>query len=126
MIIVFIIIGFLGGILGGMGMGGGTLLIPMLTLLGSVEQILAQGINLICFLPMSICSIFFHIKNHLIDMKNLYVLLIVGIIFSCIGSFVANKIDNNVLKICFAVFLILLGIFQFLTIILSKNNNKKS
>ena len=121
MFLVYIIIGIAGGILGGMGMGGGTLLIPMLTIICSLSQIMAQGINLLCFLPMAICSIFFHAKNKLIDIKNKYFLIIVGIVFSYLGSLLANQTNNKILKICFAIFLILLGLFQFFTLILSKN-----
>ena len=40
--------GFAGGLLGGMGMGGGTALIPLLTLAG-VPQAAAQGVNLLSF-----------------------------------------------------------------------------
>ena len=39
----FLIFGALGGVLGGMGMGGGTLLIPLLTLFTKTEQKEAQG-----------------------------------------------------------------------------------
>ena len=45
--------GLIGGLVGGMGMGGGTLLIPILTLLAGFKQLEAQGINLISFIPIS-------------------------------------------------------------------------
>ena len=40
--IIYVIIGIIGGVLGGMGMGGGTLLVPLLGLV----KILQQAINL--------------------------------------------------------------------------------
>ena len=49
MVFLEIIIGILGGIIGGMGMGGGTLTIPLLTIFLNYEQLKAQGINLIRF-----------------------------------------------------------------------------
>ena len=52
-----ILFGIIGGVLGGMGMGGGTLLIPLLTIFLNISQQNAQGINLIAFLPMSIVAI---------------------------------------------------------------------
>ena len=39
------------GIIGGMGRGGGTLLIPILTIFLSFEQKSAQAINLLVFIP---------------------------------------------------------------------------
>ena len=51
--ILFLIAGFFAGLLGGMGMGGGTILIPALTVLLGVEQHVAQATNLIAFLPMA-------------------------------------------------------------------------
>ena len=60
---VIIAVSALGGIIGGMGMGGGTLLIPLLTLAAGVEQHLAQAINLMSFVPMSIVALIIHKKN---------------------------------------------------------------
>ena len=49
-----LIAGAIFGIIGGMGMGGGVILIPILTwFLGATQQE-AQGMNLLCFLPMSV------------------------------------------------------------------------
>ena len=48
--VVLFLIGFAGGVLGGMGMGGGTALIPLLTLCG-VGQAEAQAVNLLAFAP---------------------------------------------------------------------------
>ena len=53
-IFLLILAGIVGGIIGGMGMGGGTLLIPILTIFLDVEQKNAQAINLVAFIPMAI------------------------------------------------------------------------
>ena len=113
---MFIIFGFLSGIVGAMGMGGGTLLIPLLTIFSDVSQILAQGYNLIAFLPMSVIAILIHIKNKLVVPKYLFILIPSGIIFAIAGSILANLIDGEVLKILFGVFLIILSIFEFVKI----------
>ena len=63
---IYLILGFVGGIPAGMGMGGGTLTIPLLTLLGGVEQKIAQSANLFSFLPMSIGALKTHEKNGLL------------------------------------------------------------
>ena len=42
-VLLYIIIGVTGGVIGGMGMGGGTLLIPLLTLATGTEQHVARS-----------------------------------------------------------------------------------
>ena len=119
-----IVAGVIGGIVGGMGMGGGTLTIPILTVFLAFEQIQAQGVNLIAFLPMSVVALFIHVKNHLVDFKNTWGLAIVGCIFSLGGALLANHISNVVLRKLFAIFLIGLGIWQLVEMI--RGNQKDS
>ena len=121
MIIFEIIAGALGGIVGGMGMGGGTLTIPILTIFLSYEQLQAQGINLIAFLPMSIIALVVHFKNKLVDYKNTWGLALTGSVFSLIGALIANNMNNAVLKKLFAIFLIGLGIWQLVEMIKKKS-----
>ncbi len=117
-----IIAGILGGIVAGMGMGGGTLTIPILTIFLKYEQLRAQGVNLIAFLPMSVVALFIHIKNKLVDFKNTWLLAVVGCLFSLGGALIANHISNSILKKFFAVFLIGLAIWQFVEM---KRNQKQ-
>ena len=109
-----IVAGVLGGIVAGMGMGGGTLTIPILTIFLKYEQLRAQGVNLIAFLPMSVVALGIHIKNKLVDFKSTWLLAVVGCVFSLGGALLANQISNGVLKNLFAIFLIGLGLWQFI------------
>ena len=120
-----IIAGILGGVIGGMGMGGGTLTIPILTLFLSYEQLSAQGVNLIAFLPMSVIALGIHIKNHLVAYKETWGLAVIGCVFSLIGSIVANHLSNVILKKLFAIFLIGLGIWQLVEVIKAHKQSKK-
>ncbi len=104
--------GIISGILGGMGMGGGTLLIPLLTLLFNFNQKIAQGINLIAFSIMAIIALIVHIKNKLVDVKVALKFGIVAVLFSCFGAFLANMIKVKYLKILFGVLLIFVAIYQ--------------
>lgn len=112
MIYLLILYGLIGGILGGMGMGGGTLLIPLLTLLGGLSQIESQGINLISFTIMAIISIIIHAKNKLIEFKVALPIILSGVVFSLLGSLLASSINTLTLKSLFGVFLVALGLFQ--------------
>lgn len=118
-----IVAGVIGGVIGGMGMGGGTLTIPILTIFLAYEQLQAQGINLIAFLPMSLVALTIHIKNKLVDFKNTWLLAVSGCLFSLAGALLANHISNGVLKKLFAVFLIGLGIWQFIEMKRGQNSD---
>ena len=52
--------GFSTGILSAWGVGGGTLLLLIMTLFLGVDHTTAQGINLLYFLPTAGVSLFFH------------------------------------------------------------------
>ena len=125
MIVWSVVAGVVGGIVAGMGMGGGTLIIPILTIFLNFNQIDAQGINLIAFLPMSLVAIIIHAKNHLVDFKHTWILAVVGIVFSLGGAYLANKIATDVLKKLFAVFLIFLGVWQLVELIIQIKKDAK-
>ncbi|MGN1227631.1 MAG: TSUP family transporter [Christensenellales bacterium] len=121
--ILGIIFGVLGGIIAGMGMGGGTLLIPLLVIFLNFTQINAQTINLLAFLPMAIITLIIHCKNHLVDFKNSWLIALIGVGGSILGAYLTTMVQMDFLRICFGAFLIILGTFQLAKCI--KNCNKK-
>lgn len=119
-ILYYIIAGLAAGVFGGMGMGGGTVLIPILTIFLSLTQQSAQGINLITFIPMALIAIFLHIKNKLINLKILLFLIIPGLLTAAGGAFLAKAIEGNLLQKLFGGFLILLAVIQIIFTFLFK------
>lgn len=115
-IFLYILFGFISGVFGGMGMGGGTLLIPLLTIFLNTEQKLSQGINLISFLVMALISLIIHYRHGLIKGKNTIYIIVSGIIFSCLGALAAGFLPSNILRICFGVFLIIIALFQIVKV----------
>ncbi len=111
--LVFFACGIAGGVLGGMGMGGGTVLIPLLTIFCGVEQSAAQGVNLLSFLPMSALAIGVHARSGLIVKNNLACIILPALVFSVLFSLLAAAIPSAALGKGFGVFLILLSFFQF-------------
>ncbi len=112
-IFAYILAGLFSGVLGGMGMGGGTLLIPILTIFLSVAQHQAQGINLLSFIPMSIVALIFHIKNKLVKKEKLWVIILPSILFAVLGSLLAKIVPAEILSRIFGGFLIALSFVQF-------------
>ena len=119
---LLIIFGAIGGVLGGMGMGGGTLLIPLLTIFSKLSQYEAQAINLIAFLPMSLIALIVHAKNHLVDFKISISIAISGVASAVLSAIVTNKINSKGLSFWFGVFLIVVGVFQIVSIWIFKNH----
>lgn len=109
--------GLFAGVFGGMGMGGGTILIPLLTLLFAVPQKTAQAINLISFLPMAAAALFFHFKNKLVRYKFVLYIIIPGLAAGIVTSLVAHQTADDILKKIFGGFLVLLGLYQFLCVL---------
>ena len=90
--------GLIGGIFGGMGMGGGTLLIPLLVIFLQMPQTLCQGINLLSFLVMALISLTIHFKNGLIHLNGVWMIVLGGVIFSVLGSYLATQTSTKILK----------------------------
>lgn len=108
----FILAGLISGIISGMGIGGGTILIPALTMLWSIEQKVAQNTNLIYFIPTASIALFAHIKNNRIEKSILITIILGGLIGATIGSFLALKLDSNFLRKIFGGFLLVMGLIE--------------
>ena len=108
-LIWLLVAGIISGIVGGMGMGGGTLLIPILTIFLSFKQKSAQAINLLAFIPMSIVALIIHIKNKLVDFKVGIPIVLTGIngalgLYSTVKGMVDSSKDVPTPSIVWYVF----------------------
>lgn len=120
-----VLAGVLSGVFAGMGMGGGTLLIPILTLLLGVDQRAAQGVNLLVFLPMAIVVIIVYAKKKMINFKGWWIVSLPACLVSFAGVFFAIKISGELLRIIFGAFIIAIGIAQVVVLIVQKCKKDK-
>ena len=102
-LLAIFITGAIAGVLGGMGMGGGTLLIPALTAIFGLDQKFSQTINLVSFIPMAAVALFIHAKNGLVRLKGTAVLGVSAMIFSVGASFLEKLIHGSVQKKIFGL-----------------------
>lgn len=116
----YLILAFLGGIPAGMGMGGGTVTIPLLTLAGGVSQKVAQCANLFAFLPMSIGALKKHADSGLLVKDGLVPILLPALLFSGASSLIVAYLPGELLAKAFGVFLIGLGIFTLKSALVDK------
>lgn len=113
-IVIASVVGFLSGLTASMGLGGGMVLLVYLTGILSLSQIEAQGINLVFFLPIALISLIIHSKSHLIDWRVISPALISGAVSAASVSFLVRFIDTDLLRKCFAVLIIVVGIKELL------------
>ena len=114
--VYFALAGLAGGLLGGMGMGGGTVLIPLLSIFMNVDQHAAQALNLISFLPMAVVALVIHFKNGLVEYKKSLFVIVPALLFAVLGCFAAKNTEGELLGKLFGGFLAALSVFQFCSV----------
>ena len=98
------------GILSGFGVGGGTLLLIYMTTFAGVPQNLAQGVNLLYFLPAAATALPTHIKNGYIDGKTVWPAALAGLASTALAAWLATGLDVELLRRCFGGFLLVVGL----------------
>lgn len=112
MFIIYLLIGIASGILGAMGVGGGSISILVLSGFMGVDQKNSQLINLFAFVIPAVTAIIIHSKHKLIDKYNVIFTVLGGIPTAILGSFIAARLSSSVLRTIFGVFLLILGVFE--------------
>jgi uncharacterized membrane protein YfcA len=110
--IILFLIGLASGIISGMGIGGGTILIPALVLFVKPEQHVAQSVNLLFFIPTAVIALYIHIKNKRVDFKMGVPIIIAGLIGAFLGSRLALNLSGDMLKRLFGFFILAMGIYE--------------
>lgn len=118
--------GVISGTVSGTGMGGGTILILILSVFMGIDQHVAQGANLIFFVPTSISAIIITFKEKLINWKVGIPVAVSGIIGAIIGAKVSVNMDVNILKRYFGIFLMLITTYEIYSLIKEYKMSKKS
>lgn len=100
------------GVLSGFGIGGGTLLLIYMTSLAGVEQDLAQGVNLLYFLPTAASALLYHRKNGYLDKRAAVPAILWGLAGTALAAWLATSLDVGLLRKCFGVFLLFVGLHE--------------
>lgn len=114
-------------VLSGMGVGGGGLFVIFLRFLGMSSQVQNQALNLIFFLFASCSALLIHLPRRKIYPLAVAVMAVFGILGSLGGVAVASRLDGGILRVLFAVMLMIAGFFSFIRSFLPpKKDNKKN
>lgn len=104
--------GLFSGILGSMGLGGGGILILYFTLFTDTEQLTAQGINLLFFIPIGLLSVIIYAIKKQIKWKIVLKIAIFGIIGSFIGIYFGGLLGGNITRKIFGGLIVIIGMTQ--------------
>ncbi len=103
-------------ILASMGVGGGGLLVIYLVLILNMDQMRAQGINLIFFICASLFSLPLHWKKGRINVKTALIFAVTGAAGSILGCILSGRLDPKYVRLCFGIFLIFAGALTLLKV----------
>lgn len=123
--LLLVLSGLFSGVFAGMGMGGGTFLVPLLSLCFGVEQIFCQSTNVVCFLILAVVCFVIYVVKKLIDFKVMLCVGLPAMVVAGLACILSIKIHSNILRIIFASFIILIGAVMLVMNIL-QNKKKKN
>ena len=107
-----VLAGVVCGILSAFGLGGGTLLLIYMTTWAGIPQTLAQGINLLYFLPAAGGALPAHVKNGYINTAVLLPAILSGLASATLTAWLASGMETELLHRCFGYFLIVIGLSE--------------
>ena len=108
--LVAVLAGTVTGILSGFGVGGGSLLLIYMTSFAGVPQNLAQGINLLYFLPTAGAALPAHFQNGYVETAALAPAILAGLAGTALAAWAATSMDTELLRRCFGGFLLVIGL----------------
>ena len=105
-----------GAITGLVGVGGGFLIIPALVILGGLSMRLAVGTSLVIIAIKSLAGFVGYLPvlealNLSVDWHIIWIFSAIGVVGGWLGHRISAKVNQEVLKKGFAVFLVLMGLF---------------
>jgi uncharacterized protein len=99
-----------GGAAGLLGVGGGTLMVPFLTIAVGMSQHTAEATSLLVVLPTAIVASFFLHRKGIGDLKVALRFGVLGAGGGVVGALLALALPAHVLKIVFALFLAIVAV----------------
>ena len=93
-------------------MGGGTILILLLSIFMGVDQHIAQATNIVYFIPTAISAVIIGIKNKNVQWKIALPIILAGTICAVISSNISTHINVEILRKLFGAFLLIIASYE--------------
>lgn len=108
-IFIFLLVGLAGGAVGGfMGVGGGIIMVPLLTWVG-FNQKRAQGTSLSATVPLAIIGLMIYFHTPDFSLSAAIPLAIGGVVGAYVGSGLVRRFSNRKLYRLFGIFLLIVA-----------------
>ncbi len=121
---VLLLVGIAAGTLGGLlGVGGGVIMVPMMVLILALPQKAAQGVSLTAMVPLALVAAVRYWQGSHMEVEGLTrqsvwllsILVAIGAVLgTLVGTYFAGRINNDALRVIFASFIILVGIWMLI------------
>lgn len=105
MVLLGVVIGMLAGLL---GIGGGALAVPALSILFGASDLIARGTSLLAMFPNSITTSVANLKRNLVHVKAALIIGLVAAVTAPLGTWIAGEVSPRVGAIMFACYLCVL------------------
>jgi len=92
------------------GVGGGTVLVPFMTIVLDLSQHTAEGTSLLVIIPTALAGVAAHRRHQRIRLRHVLLLAAGGMIGSLAGASAALGIEGEVLERMFGFLLALVGL----------------
>jgi uncharacterized protein len=117
------LIGLFGGILSGLlGLGGGVIILPLLTLIGRVPLKLATGTSLVHVMFAAAAGTLSHYRAGKVDSKGGFLLGVAGIGGGFLGSFLSVSLSTHALNLIFLSLVALAILLLFIPLKFDQEN----
>lgn len=114
---ILILIGLVGGTLSGLvGLGGGVIIVPALVIFVGFNQALAQGTTLAMMVPpIGILAVLNYYNRGHVDFRVAAILCVGFFVGGFLGSAMAVRMDQHLLRKIFSIVLVLIAAKMFFT-----------
>ncbi len=110
------LIGLIGGFTGGLlGVGGGTIYIPLMIMLKGMDTHRAVGTSLMTIIFTGMFGAFFHHRQGMVDLRIAVAMGIFSILGVWLGTRLSVATDELMLRRIFSVFLVVVAFKLFFT-----------
>lgn len=114
---VFVLIGLVGGLLSGLfGVGGGIVIVPALVAFAGFNRRLAAGTSLAAIVPTSLVGILSYGAGGHVSVLGAAILACGTVVGAQIGTWLLDRLSQQVLRWCFAGFLAVVGVNLLLAV----------
>lgn len=120
----FIIISIISSIISGIGIGGGSIFILLVTILNLLDYKTAIVYNLIMYIVSGFTASLTNIKNKKFDKKLFFKIIFLSLMGSFIGTYFAKGVETDQIKKYFYIFIMLLGLYEIISSLISIKNEK--